>query len=101
MLLVGVQTTHRPLGQVVHPCPSCRHPTWHLVGRTRRWLTVLFVPLLPFSRSSSVRCNLCGLMRRVPDARAEAWLRPAPPPAGRVVPPAPPRPMPPGALSRP
>jgi hypothetical protein len=97
MLLVGVHSTTRQLGQVAHPCPSCRRPTWHLVGRTRRWLTVLFIPLLPFSKSSSVRCNLCGLMRRVPNGHAEALLRPLPLSLSAT----PPRPTlpPPGALT--
>jgi hypothetical protein len=100
MLLVGVHSTNRHLGQIAYPCPSCRRQTWHAIARTRRWITVLFIPVLPFARACGVRCNLCGFLQHVPTARAETWMRAA---TARPMPP-PPLPAyqlpPPGAVSR-
>jgi hypothetical protein len=103
MLIVGTRPNTRLLGQIAYICPSCQHYSWHSVGRTRRWFTLFFVPVIPFTKSSVSRCNLCGFMQRVPNPQAEQWFRAQQPPAGVIpqlqpgyVPPPGQRALPPG-----
>jgi hypothetical protein len=84
MLIVGTRPNTKLLGQIAYICPSCQHYSWHSVGRTRRWFTLFFVPLIPFTKSSVSRCNLCGFMQRVPNPQAEQWFRTGQMPAGVI-----------------
>jgi hypothetical protein len=101
MLIVGTRPNTKLLGQIAYICPSCQHNSWHSVGRTRRWFTLFFVPVIPFTKSSVSRCNLCGFMQRVPNPQAEQWFNTGQMPAGLIpqlqpgyVPPAIPSPQP-------
>jgi len=84
MLIVGTRPNTKLLGQIAYICPSCQHNSWHSVGRTRRWFTLFFVPVIPFTKSSISRCNLCGFMQRVPNPQAEQWFRTGQMPAGII-----------------
>jgi hypothetical protein len=96
MLIVGTRPNTKLLGQIAYICPSCQHNSWHSVGRTRRWFTLFFVPVIPFTKSSVSRCNLCGFMQRVPNPQAEQWFRTGQMPSG-VIPQLQPGYVPPGA----
>jgi hypothetical protein len=84
MLIVGTRPNTKLLGQIAYICPSCQHNSWHSVGRTRRWFTLFFIPLIPFTKSSVSRCNLCGFMQRVPNPQAEQWFKTGRMPAGLI-----------------
>jgi hypothetical protein len=84
MLIVGTRPNTKLLGQIAYICPSCQHNSWHSVGRTRRWFTLFFIPVIPFTKSSISRCNLCGFMQRVPNPQAEQWFHTGQAPAGLI-----------------
>jgi hypothetical protein len=84
MLIVGTRPNTKLLGQIAYICPSCQHNSWHSVGRTRRWFTLFFVPVIPFTKSSVSRCNLCGFMQRVPNPQAEQWFKTGQMPTGLI-----------------
>lgn len=88
MWFIGVNTTTKLMGQIAYTCPSCQNNAWHSVGRTRRFFSVLWIPLVPFSKSSVSRCNICGFMQRVPYPQAEAWFRNQTPDLPAFAPPA-------------
>lgn len=84
MLIVGTRPNTKLLGQIAYICPSCQHNSWHSVGRTRRWFTLFFIPVIPFTKSSISRCNLCGFMQRVPNPQAEQWFHTGQAPTGLI-----------------
>jgi len=42
-------------------CPHCRNMTFHRLIKTRRWITIFFIPILPISTASYYfTCPICA-----------------------------------------
>jgi hypothetical protein len=74
-MLIGTRPITKLLGQVRYTCPSCHHYSWHSVGRTKRYFTLVFVPIFPITKSHISRCNLCGFIQRLSEDEAAAWFK--------------------------
>ncbi len=61
--LIGWRTKAKVVGQVDRTCTKCARSTVQTVVKTRKWLTLFFVPTIPLSGDNQVvRCNVCGLI---------------------------------------
>jgi hypothetical protein len=78
MIIWGLRSRNKVLGQVPYTCQQCRRNGFHTIVRSRRWFTLFFIPIFPFSKVSTSRCNLCGVQMRIPNDRAEAFFAPQP-----------------------
>lgn len=78
MIIWGFRSRNKVLGQVPYVCQQCRRNSFHTIVRSRRWFTLFFIPIFPFSKISTSRCNLCGVQMRIPNDRAEAFFAPQP-----------------------
>ena len=74
MIVYGYRTRNKVLGQTDYACAKCQQTAVHTVVRSRRWMTVFWVPIFPINKKSTVRCNLCGLQSKVENAQADAWF---------------------------
>jgi hypothetical protein len=61
IFLFGVRTKAKPITQQERACTKCVRPTMHAIVETRKWFTLFFIPVIPFSRNIYSRCGVCGL----------------------------------------
>lgn len=61
IFLFGVRTKAKPICQQERACTKCVRPTMHAIVETRKWFTVFFIPVIPFSHNIYARCGVCGL----------------------------------------
>src|SRR6266700_4883018 len=81
MIIWGFRTRNNVMGQMQYPCPKCRQNSFHTVVRSRRWFTLFFIPLFPFTKSSISRCNICGFQTQIDnDAVDGQFTQPLPAP---------------------
>ena len=78
MIIWGLRSRNKILGQVPYMCQQCRRNGFHTIVRSRRWFTLFFIPIFPISKVSTSRCNLCGVQMSIPNNRAEAFFAPQP-----------------------
>ncbi|HLG77484.1 MAG TPA: zinc-ribbon domain-containing protein, partial [Ktedonobacteraceae bacterium] len=71
MIIWGFRSLNKVLGQVQYVCQQCKQNSFHTVVRSRRWFTLFFIPIFPFTKSSISRCNICGIQTRMDNARAD------------------------------
>ena len=71
MILFGLKNRTKEYGpSFYHHCPACNQPAYHELTKARRWLTVYFVPLLPFERADHyATCQHCGMTEAIEDAQ--------------------------------
>jgi hypothetical protein len=74
MIIWGFRSRNKVLGQAPYTCQQCRREGFHTIVRSRRWFTLFFIPLFPFTKTSTSRCNLCGVQTRIQNAQAEAFF---------------------------
>lgn len=79
-VILGLKDRQKTIGALDrYQCPDCHNTsTWHLI-KTRTWLRVFFVPVLPLAGSVSYwrTCPVCGWSievadEEVPTAKATA-----------------------------
>lgn len=68
----GYRSRNKVMGQVKSVCPQCRREGFQTVVRSRRWFTLYFIPLIPFSKKSIARCNLCGFQYAMNNDQVDA-----------------------------
>ena len=61
IFLFGVRTKAKAIAQQERACTKCVRPTMHAIVETRKWFTLFFIPVIPFSRNIYSRCGVCGL----------------------------------------
>lgn len=72
MIIWGLKSRGKALGQFTLPCPNCHRDAVTAVSQSRRWFTLFFVPVFPISAKRSVaRCGLCGFQYVLDNARAD------------------------------
>lgn len=74
MIVYGYRTRNKVMGQTDYACPKCQQATAHTVVRSRRWMTLFWVPIFPITKNSIARCSACGQQSKVENAQADAWF---------------------------
>jgi hypothetical protein len=41
-------------------CPHCENDTWLELYRYRKWFTLFFIPVFPYSSTHFLSCNVCS-----------------------------------------
>jgi hypothetical protein len=41
-------------------CPNCNNDTWLQLYRYRKWLTLFFIPVIPYSSTHFLACSVCS-----------------------------------------
>ena len=41
-------------------CPNCNNDTWFQLWRYRKWFTLFFIPLIPYSTTHFLSCGVCS-----------------------------------------
>ena len=73
MIIYGLRTRTRALGQRASECPNCHRVAMTSYAQRRRWFTLFFVPLFPISgRTSIANCGLCGYQYQVDTKQVDA-----------------------------
>jgi len=75
-IIFGTRSTNRVLGQKEYVCSRCRRQGYHAIVRSQRWFTLYFIPLIPMSKTTTSRCNLCGYQDLLNDKQADSWFSP-------------------------
>lgn len=41
-------------------CPNCNNDTWLQLYRYRKWFTLFFIPVIPYSSTHFLSCTVCS-----------------------------------------
>jgi transcription elongation factor Elf1 len=73
MIIWGMRSRSKALGQRVLNCPNCHRDAMTVAAQTRRWFTLFFIPIFPISSKQTIaQCGLCGYRYQVDNTQAEA-----------------------------
>lgn len=73
-IIFGTRRKNRVMGQKQLTCSSCKRTSYHAVVRSRSWFALYFIPVIPMSKTTTIRCNLCGFQSLINDKQADAWF---------------------------
>jgi uncharacterized Zn finger protein len=62
------------MGQLQYPCAHCQQNSFHAVVRSRKWMTVFWIPIFPITKATTARCNLCGFQEKLDNKKADELL---------------------------
>jgi tellurite resistance protein len=66
LLIFGLRVFYRAIGQGVFHCQRCGGDREYRHRAGRRWITVLFIPVIPLTRTGEhVKCAVCGTCYRM------------------------------------
>lgn len=71
-VIYGFRSRNKVMGQVQSVCPRCQRNGFQTVVRSSRWFTLYFIPLFPFSKNTTARCNLCGFQYAMDNQQVNA-----------------------------
>jgi hypothetical protein len=55
------KVTHKDYGATMATkCPNCNNDTWLLLSRYRKWFTLFFIPVIPYSSRHLLLCEVCS-----------------------------------------
>ncbi|GCE14156.1 zinc-ribbon domain-containing protein [Tengunoibacter tsumagoiensis] len=74
MIIWGLRSRNKVLGQVQYTCSRCGNNSFHSMVRYRRWFTLFFIPLIPFNTRTISRCNICGFQENIANQRANELI---------------------------
>ncbi|HEX6797697.1 MAG TPA: zinc-ribbon domain-containing protein [Ktedonobacterales bacterium] len=74
MIIWGTRRRNNVLGQLQYVCPGCHQPTFHGLVRSKYWFTLFFIPVFPFSTSTTARCMKCGFQEKVNNKQADEMI---------------------------
>jgi len=60
MIIFGFRTTAKVVAALFLTCGRCRSVAAQRLVHRRRWFTLFFVPIFPFSSSYVMTCACCG-----------------------------------------
>jgi hypothetical protein len=60
LIIYGIRRKIKGLGQLAYACSCCGRHTSHTAYTEREWLTLFFIPVIPFGKKYGLSCNLCG-----------------------------------------
>ena len=73
-IIFGSRSKNKVLGQVQFPCQRCGRMAYHTLVRSRRWFSLYFIPVIPLSKTTTSRCNLCGYQTQIDNNQADAMI---------------------------
>jgi ribosomal protein L37E len=73
-IIFGSRSKNKVLGQVQYPCQRCGRMAFHTLVRSQRWFSLYFIPLIPMSKTTTTRCNLCGYQAQIDNNQADAMV---------------------------
>ena len=73
-IIFGSRSKNKVLGQVQYPCQRCGRMAYHTLVRSRRWFSLYFIPVIPLSKTTTARCNLCGYQSQIDNNQADAMI---------------------------
>ncbi len=56
----GRRTFHRAGAVLFQRCPHCSNTGWFYLVTVRRWLTLFFIPVIPYERQHMLLCPTCN-----------------------------------------
>ena len=66
MLIFGLRVFYRTIGQGTFHCHRCGGDREYRHRAGRRWITLLFIPVIPLTKTGEhVRCAVCGTRYRM------------------------------------
>ena len=71
-VICGSRSRNRVMGQMQNICPQCKKKGFQTVVCSRRWFTLYFIPLIPLSKKTIARCNLCGFQYAMDNKQADS-----------------------------
>lgn len=74
MIVTGYRTRNNVMGQLSYPCDKCQQQTYHTFVRTRRFFTAFWIPIMPISKVTTTRCNVCGYQTKFDNKKADELL---------------------------
>lgn len=79
LIIYGTRTNQTPMGQLLDQpvCPRCDTQAVHNLTRVRQWVTLFWIPVIPFSTTYYSTCMCCGRQDTVSKARAKENLQAA------------------------
>jgi hypothetical protein len=55
------KVTHNNYGPTMATkCPNCNNDTWLQLRRYRKWFTLFFIPVIPYSSKHLLLCEVCS-----------------------------------------
>jgi hypothetical protein len=55
------KVTHKDYGATMATkCPNCSNDTWLQLTRYRKWFTLFFIPVVPYSSKHLLLCEVCS-----------------------------------------
>ena len=60
MIIFGTKGTAKVLGVLAYVCGICGNEAAQRLVERRRWFTLFFIPLFPFSTKHVITCAYCG-----------------------------------------
>ena len=73
-IIFGTRRKNRVMGQKQITCSSCKRSSYHAVVRSRSWFALYFIPVIPMTKTTTIRCNLCGFQSQINNEQADAWF---------------------------
>lgn len=52
-------------------CPTCNNDTWLQLYRYRKWFTLFFIPVIPYSSAHFLSCSVCSQGVELSDEQVE------------------------------
>jgi hypothetical protein len=63
MIIAGITTRRKQIGQGEFFCPQCRRPRRYTLQVVSRYITLFFIPLIPLGEVGKfVACESCGML---------------------------------------
>jgi len=73
VIIFGTRGTAKLLAVLFYACAVCRHEAAQRLVQHRRWFTLFFVPVFPFSTKRVITCAYCGAGTEIDDETAERF----------------------------
>lgn len=71
----GRRTVKRHGAAVSQRCPNCGNSGWFQLMTVRRWFTLFFIPIVPYSRRDLLICPVCSRGVELDKTRRQQALR--------------------------
>jgi len=74
VIIYGYRTSNKIMGKMPMVCPKCQQQGAQTIVRSRRMLTLFWIPLFPISKNTITRCGQCGAQMKIDNKQADAYF---------------------------
>ncbi len=74
MIIYGYRTRNNVMGQTQQVCQKCQQNSNHAIVRTKRIMTMFWIPLFTVSKKTTSRCGSCGFQAKMDNKQADAMF---------------------------